>query len=248
VRLGGAVGLLATVAAAVRWRILELRRLGRLEQQAALARERARLAKDLHDGLGASLTEITLLTGVGETSQLSAEALAARFDRLSRRTHDALHSLRDLIWATNPKADSLELLVSRLCRSVEPALEAAGLRCRLDFPTELPPVKLGPEARKALLPAANEAVNNAIRHAQAKQVTLRLRIEAARLVIESQDDGRGFEVAGAGPFGGGADCALGLASMRERLESLGGRCDFQSQPGQGTTVTLRVSLPRESFT
>lgn len=245
VRLGGAVLLPALVAVAVRRRMRALRRLSRLEQQAALATERARLAKDLHDGLGASLTEITLLSGVSEAKPLSPEAIADRFDRLSRRTHDALHSLRDLIWTTNPKADSIELLVSRLCASAESALGAAGLRCRLDFPADLPQVTLGPEARKALLLATNEAVNNAIRHAQAAQVRLRFQTERARLVVEIEDDGRGFDVDEAERRGESVDHALGLTSMRERMTSLGGQFDLQSQPGRGTKVTFRVPLPRE---
>ncbi|HOY57916.1 MAG TPA: two-component regulator propeller domain-containing protein [Verrucomicrobiota bacterium] len=246
VRLVGAVLVPALVAVAVRWRMRALRRLSRLEQQAALASERARLAKDLHDGLGASLTEITLLSGVGEAKPLSPEAIADRFDRLSRRTHDALHSLRDLIWTTNPKADSLELLMSRICASAESALGAAGLRVRLDFPADLPQVILGPEARKALLLATNEAVNNAIRHAQATQVRLRLRIEGARLVIEIEDDGRGFDAAEAARRGDSADYGLGLSSMRERITSLRGQFDLQSQPGRGTKVIFRVPLPRET--
>jgi len=244
--LGGTV-LLVVGVAALRWRLTELRRLNQLEQQAALARERARLAKNLHDGLGASLTEITLLSGVGEPKELSPEALVARFDRLSRRTHEALHSLRDLIWTTNPKADSLELLVARLCGSFEPALEAAGLRCRLDFPAELPPVTLGPDERTALLLAASEATNNAIRHAQATEVTLRLRIGATDLELEIQDDGRGFDVGEAERRAGAPDRSLGLASLHERMTALGGRCDLDSRPGHGTTVRLHLPLPRKSL-
>jgi two-component system sensor histidine kinase NreB len=101
--------------------------------------------------------------------------------------------------------------------------------------------------RKALLLAVNEAVNNAIRHAQATQVTLRLWLVAHRLVLELEDDGRGFVVAEAERLGDAADRALGLASMRERMVSLGGQFDLRSRPGQGTTVTFRVPLPRESF-
>ena len=244
VRLAGALSLLALGAGVARWRVRELRRLGDLEQQAALATQRARLAKDLHDGLGANLTELTLLSGLGESQPLTREALASRFDRLTRSTHEALHSLRDLIWATNPKADSLEVLVSRVCETADRTLEAAGLACRLDFPADLPAVALGPDFRKDLLFAANEALNNAVRHAQARQVTLRLSLAGSQLVLEIADDGCGFVVDEAERRTRGADHGLGLASLRERLAAQGGTCEIRSQPGQGTQVTFRVPLPR----
>ena len=243
VRLAGALVLVVAGVGVVRARLRHLRRLGRLEQQAVLARHRARLAKDLHDGLGASLTEITLLSGVGEPRSLSPEVMARRFDRLARSTHEALHALRDIIWSTTPKADSLDALVSRLCASVERATEAAGLRCRLDFPSELPAVELEPELRKDVLFAVNEAVHNAVRHAHATEIAVRFAIEARRLVIEVKDNGRGFDVAEVERRAAVPGRGLGLASLRERLAAHAGACAIHSQPDHGTKVLLSVPLP-----
>jgi signal transduction histidine kinase len=245
VRLAGALALAAIVAVAVRWRLHQLRRLARLEQQAALARHRARLAKDLHDGLGASLTEITLLSGVGDAQTLPPAVMAQRFNRLARTTHEALHSLRDIIWSTTPKADSLEALVSRICEFTERATEAAGLRCRFDFPPELPAVAVGPELRKDLLFAIHEVVHNAVRHARAAEIQVRLRIEGRRCVIEIEDDGQGFDPGEVERRRPEPDRGLGLASVRERLAAQGGVCEIRSQPGCGTKVTLRAPLPPE---
>lgn len=244
VRLAGAAGLVVTTAGLVRWRVRERRRLQELTQQAALASQRSRLAKDLHDGLGANLTELSLLSGLGEPARLPPEVLARRFEQLSRSTHEALHALRDLIWTTNPKADSLPFLVARLCGTAERTLEAAGLGCRLDFPAELPDVALGPDFRRDLLFAVSEALNNAIRHARAREVALRVHLDGARLVIELQDDGRGFELTEVAQRPAAPDRGLGLAALRERLVPHGGACEIRTAPGRGTQVTFVVPLPR----
>jgi ligand-binding sensor domain-containing protein/signal transduction histidine kinase len=243
VRLAGALVLVFAVVGGVRARLRHLRRLNQLEQQAVLARHRARLAKDLHDGLGSSLTEITLLSGVGEPRSLPPEVMARRFDRLARSTHEALHALRDIIWSTTPKADSLAALVSRLCASVERATDAAGLRGRLDFPSELPAVALEPELRQDVLFAVNEAVHNAVRHAHATEISVRFAIEARRLVIEVKDNGRGFDLAEVERRPATPARGLGLASLRERLAAHAGACTIDSQPGHGTKVLLSVPLP-----
>ncbi len=244
VRVSGLLLLAGLVAGVVAWRLGELRRIADLEQQAALARERARLAKDLHDGLGANLTEITLLSGLGDTSHLPAEALAARFDRLTRSTHDALHSLRNVIWVTNPRADSLEMLASRLCESAERTLDAANVRCRLSFPAEMPVTAVRPELRRDVLFAVNEVINNIVRHARATEVRLTLTITEGELVLSIRDDGCGFDLSAVRARAEAADRGLGLRSLNERLSPHGGTCEIRSQPGNGTESMLRVPLPK----
>lgn len=243
-RIGLAVTLAGLLGLTVRWRLRELRRLHQLEQEATLARERTQLAKDLHDGLGANLTEITLLSGLGEGQTPLPEAVASRLERLSRSTHEALQVLRDLIWTTNPKADRLDKLVARICGSAEHALAAAGLRCRIEVPAEIPALPLGPDFRKELLLAANEAVNNAIGHAQASEVRLRFRLNDEALELAIEDDGCGFDPSLAKAGDTDASRGLGLRSLRDRLHTLGGRCEIASRPGQGTRVRFLVSLPR----
>jgi signal transduction histidine kinase len=243
VRIGAGLLLLAAGTVAVQWRIREMRRIAELERQAALANERARLAKDLHDGLGANLTQITLLSGLGDPRSLPAEALADRFQRLTASTHEALHSLRNIIWLTNPRADSLELLLARICESVERAAAAASLQCQVEFPSEVPAVKISPDRRRDVLFAVNEAVNNVARHARARQVTLRADIADHSVTIVIRDDGVGFDPA-RGAARGGPDRGLGLASLAERLLPHGGTCDIHSRLGEGTKVILRLPLPR----
>lgn len=232
------------VYGAVRRRVREIRRVARLQQQAVLADERLRLARDLHDGLGANLTEVTLLTGIGETHPLPYEVLVERFRRLEAAAQAALHSLRELIWTTHPTADRLELVIERLSQSAERMLAAAGVACRLEIPSELPPTELAPGIRRQLLLATNEAVHNAIRHARPRLVELRAHVENDTLKVSISDDGGGLTGGDthASPASGSSG-GLGLSSVRDRLASLGGACDIRDRPGGGTTVTLRLHLP-----
>ncbi len=242
VRAGAALGLALLMCAGARRRLHAIRRLHRLEKQAARAEERARLAKDLHDTLGSDLTELTLLSNLGERVPSSPDQMAHRFKQLSRRTHEALHSLRDLIWTTHPRADSLEELAARLCEHSERLLQSAGINCRLDLPVNLPEVMLDPDVRRNLLLATHEAVHNAVRHARPTKVWLRLRAEGDRVEVTVEDNGCGFDPAGVAQQKA-TDHGIGLASMRERVAVLGGRCLLTSRPGQGTRVTFRVPLP-----
>ncbi|MCP5519460.1 MAG: ATP-binding protein [Verrucomicrobiales bacterium] len=286
VQAGGALALLALAYGVVRWRLGELRRIHRLEAEAVRSQERARLAKDLHDGLGANLTELTLLSGIGATEDLPADEVQRRFARLTETTHRALHSLRDLIWTANPKADSVEALAARICQHAERLLDAAGVRCRFDVPIEFPDVQVGPAMRRELLLACSEAFNNIVRHAAAIEVHIRLSFDGAWFQIEIADDGLGLRPlpepsAGVGPASsaGAPSCNsedrplsgprftasepvqkesaalpvatsaanagdryLGLASMRERLTALGGRCHWDTSPGAGTTLVFEVAL------
>lgn len=242
VQVSAVMGFLVLTALAVGWRIREMRRLERLQYEAGLARERERLSRDLHDGLGASLTEIALVAGHPDPAQLGPGEMLRRLNLLGRRTTATIEGLRDLIWATTPEADTLEALLNRICDQAQDILGSAGIACRIELPDEIPMIPLGPVFRRQLLLAVREAVHNAVRHAGAREVTLRVGLSAAVLEIVVRDDGEGFDpgrLAGAGNGDGG----LGLRSMRERAGELAGRCDVTSAPGAGTRVVLTVPLP-----
>lgn len=222
-------------------RLRELRRLQRLEFTGRLVEERTRLTNDLHDSLGASLSAINLLSH--QLVDLAADrALAPHLQQLAATSRKALDTLRELIWTSNPRADHLRDLLDRLRQHVTELAETAGLRAQFNLPSVFPDSPVGPEFRRQVLLAAREAVNNAIRHAQARAVSLQVAIEARTLVIEIADDGVGFDprkpthIARAVP-------GLGLDSMRTRIEGLGGTFALDSAPGRGTRVIFRLPLP-----
>ncbi len=182
---GCTAAIVGSASAFYQYRLNTLRRIQQLEQQIALTEERQRLAKDLHDGLGANLTELAVLS-------------EERLRKVARSTRESLHALRDIIWATAPRSDTVEGLISPICAHAdyESFLGNAGLRCRFDVPLELPRVEIAARVRQNFFLAAKEALTNIVRHAEAGTVHIRVIAEKNRLRLAIEDDGQGFEARG----------------------------------------------------
>lgn len=221
-------------------------KLERLERQRAIERERARIAKDIHDDLGASLTRITLLSQSARGELDHAPEAAADVDRIYRTARELTRAMDEIVWAVNPQHDTLDSLATYLGRFAQDFLNAAHIRCRLDVPMQLPPWPLTAEVRHNLFLAFKEALNNAVRHAEAAEVKVSLQIERDGFALRVEDLGRGFAPGaenGAGSRSAGRVASgNGVANMRQRLAEIGGRCELRSSPGKGTTVTFFVPL------
>jgi signal transduction histidine kinase/ligand-binding sensor domain-containing protein len=221
-------------------------KLERIERQRAVERERARIAKDIHDDLGASLTRITLLSQSARSELDQAPEAAADVDRIYRTARELTRAMDEIVWAVNPKHDTLDSLATYLGKFAQDFLAAAHVRCRLDVPMQLPAWPLSAEVRHNLFLAFKEALNNAVRHANASEVRVSLDIAPTSFVLSVEDEGCGFvpDTNGASRpqdsvrFGAGN----GLANMSQRLAEIGGRCDIQSVRGEGTKVTLFVPV------
>lgn len=226
-------------------RTLSARRLKRqlktLEQAHALERERSRIARDLHDEIGAKLTEIAMRadavrTEVADVARPEAVGLA---DGIWRIAADLVRSVDAIVWAVNPAHDTLDRFAAYLVQSTEQFLDAAGVSMRFAIPEELPHEPLAGTVRHALFLAVREAQNNAVKHARCTTMTLGLSFAAGTLEIVVADDGQGFDPQAPG---GGVD-HLGLDSMRRRIEEIGGRCTIHAAAGRGTVVTFTLPLP-----
>ena len=231
----GAGALLVTTAVVVAYAASHARmrrRLLLLEMKQATERERRRIAHDLHDDLGGSLTEISLLAGSVPATAEGSEVLG----QVQRKADGLVHALDEIVWAVNPRHDSAASLAEYLAGYARDFLEAAGLRLRLELPRDLPAVTLTPEQRHGLFLAAKEALNNVIRHAHAREVHLRLAVESRQIRIVLQDNGCGFDSAQTTSAGNG------LTNLHERLKQLGGQATIRSEPGTGTTVELSLPL------
>jgi signal transduction histidine kinase len=222
------------------------RRLADLERAHSLERERARIARDLHDEIGAGLTEIAMQAdAVRSEMQGLASADALHYtDGICRTAVDLVRSVDAIVWAVNPAHDTLDRFAAYLLQSTEQFLDASGLSMRFDVPARLPPLPLDGTVRHRLFLAVREALNNAVKHAGAGTVTLSLRQEGGRLEVEVMDDGRGFDP-GAALLGADHD---GLANMRQRMQEIGGTCSITSQSGAGTRVRLALPYPSEPAT
>jgi len=203
----------------------------RIEQHHAMEQERARIAQNLHDELGSSLTEIGMLAAgpVATTDSLR------HLDQIGDRARHMVTALDEIVWAMNPKHDSLESLGSYLCLYADRFLKLANITCRLNGTLDLPRQTLNPVHRHEFFLAFKEALTNVVRHSGATEVRLSIRIIGNRLRLSLADDGGGL---GSGPPTAGMD---GLANMRARLEKMGGRFAIASEAGRGTT--LRFYLP-----
>lgn len=218
------------------------RRLEQLRQHQALEQERARIARDLHDDLGAAVTQIKLLGELVEHNAAQPGQTARLGHQIALTSRELAQHMDELVWVVNPQKDHLENLMSYLAAYSEELLGMTDIRCRLDFPDELPDVPLSGHLRHGLFLAFKEALNNVVQHAQATEVHVRLCLTPAELVLSVEDNGEGFEsrkpTAGSRKGLGGN----GLSNMQARLSEVGGTCHVESRPGVGTEVELRVRL------
>lgn len=233
----------ALLAGLVRARVLRSARLRmvELERRHAVERERTRIAQDLHDDLGVSLTRLHLLSQTAQAGAGDPAATRVHLAGIRAVAVDITRAMDEVVWAANPRHDTLESLVAYLARFAQEFLGAAGLRCRLDLPLEIPEVPLTAEFRHNLFLACKESLHNAVRHSGAAEVRLALRCDpdARELIVTIADDGRGFDPEAM--LSGGAR-GNGLRNLVQRLRALGGRVEWKSAPGRGAVVTLRAPL------
>jgi signal transduction histidine kinase len=205
-------------------------RLQALEQQAALDRERARIARDLHDDLVTHLTKIVLLSGLAQRDIAKPEKAEEHVEKISAASRRVIKSLDEAIWAVNPRNDNLPHLVSYLGQFAVEFLQTADIRCRAELPEHPPHHGVPAKTRHNLFLAVKEALNNIVRHSEAKEVRLRIAVDGDQLNITLEDNGRGIAKA---ERNDGED---GLQNMRRRMEEIGGKFDFDSAPGNGTRI------------
>ena len=208
----------------------------RLELERGMERERSRIAQDLHDDLGAGLTQISLNPALAQNPAVTPDLASGLLQEIDQRAPELVTALDEIVWAVNPKNDTVPALARYLCQFAQTCAHPAGMACRLEVAPSLPEVPVGAEQRHHLFLAFKEALHNALQHSGASELKLAITVNAQTLAVTLADNGRGFAPA---PGREGAD---GLDNMQTRLERLGGRCAVTSAPGQGTTVTLLLPL------
>jgi signal transduction histidine kinase/ligand-binding sensor domain-containing protein len=202
------------------------------EQQAAVERERGRIARDIHDDLGNRLTEIQLLTGLAQRNSEMPMKAVGQIDEISSAARQATDALDEIVWAINPRNDTLLHLINYLGQFVTDYLRTAGIHCRVDFPENPPAKSVSAEVRHNLFLAIKESLNNIVRHSSASEVSLVILVTDGSLSIIIEDDGQGFS---GGVQSDGAD---GLENMRRRIAEIHGEFQIQSKPGAGTSVSF----------
>ena len=230
-RIGCGTLVAALLGLLVAWRYRELRRVNELERQNALEQQKRMISRDLHDEIGASLTQIARIAAMPRTAEASDENA-----RISEITSETIGKLSELVWCTNPHFDNMPDLIAYLREYAARYIQDAGLRAEFEFPEKVQSRFVSSVVRRQLLLVLKEALNNVAKHAGAKTVQVRLVLDDSSLALSIADDGQGMKDGNGPRFGNG------LANMRERVEELRGDFKFDSTPGRGTRLEVSVPL------
>lgn len=220
----------------------------RIRRVVELERVRTRIATDLHDDIGASLSQIAILSEVvsarvgrdGRESAVS-EPLAT----IAGTSREMVDSMSDIVWAINPKRDRLSDLAQRMRLFASDILSARDIRIRFSAPETAKDVTVGADLRREIYLIFKETVNNLAKHSSATVAEIDFRLAGNRIVVVVSDNGKGFALDEVGANEGVQRVSMGghgLGSMRQRAEKLGGTYEIVSEVGRGTTVTLKVPI------
>jgi signal transduction histidine kinase/ligand-binding sensor domain-containing protein len=234
--LGGGTGIALTVRSIEKSKAR--RRFERQQQAHAVERERTRIARDFHDDLGACLTHMIVLSELVKADKARPVEVEAHAAKIAGAAQKAVRGLGTIVWAVNPRNDTLDSLVQYLSQYAHDFSQASSITCHLDLPPEAPPIPLTAEVRHNLFMVVKEALNNVLKHSGASEAHLRLRLQDGILEIQVDDNGHGFAHTVAT-----TTKRSGLANMRQRTEIIGASLHIESQPGKGASVRVQWPCP-----
>jgi ligand-binding sensor domain-containing protein/signal transduction histidine kinase len=235
------IALLVSVGGIIRY--FEMRKLKKfiahLEQERALERERIRISQDLHDEVGASLSQIAIISELAIKNSGKTGAVTPQLQSISQLAGEVVDSISAIVWAINPHNDKLDNLMGYMREYASDFFESTPIECRFDFPDELPRSPLSAEVRRTIFLVMKEALNNVAKHSCATVVQITLRVTHAQIELRIEDNGKGFAGEHMASHGNG------LRNMKTRIEDIHGTCDIQSEPDNGTRIRLVVPGARE---
>jgi signal transduction histidine kinase len=212
--------------------------LGSQIRRREIEQERTRVAQDLHDDLGGGLTEVNMLVSLIQSPAATSEEKARYVSELDKLALRMVASLDEIVWAINPRNDSITSLADYFVLYTQRLAELASLSLRLDVAENLPDQPLAPRFRQEMFLAFKEALINVVQHANARKLEVRISVQGDEMVVIVSDDGCGIMP---GKLEAGAD---GLANMRQRMDLLGGTCEIESEQNKGTIVRLQAAIHR----
>ncbi|HSE37902.1 MAG TPA: two-component regulator propeller domain-containing protein [Blastocatellia bacterium] len=208
-----------------------------------IERVRTRIATDLHDDIGASLSRMAVLSEVvkRQTESDHRESVEMLTD-IADSARGLVDSMSDIVWSIDPRKDDLDNVASRIRQFASDVLEPKGIEWEFKAPEGIGKVKLSPEQRRHLYLIFKEAINNIARHSECETVSLDITVEQDRLVGKIRDDGRGFAIHPAEDFTQNGLGGNGLRNMQSRARELAGQLDIVTTLGGGTELTLVIPL------
>lgn len=205
-----------------------------LEKKAEIERERNRIASDIHDEVGSSLTRISLLSELIRTQKDDTEKNSKRIEEISTNATRVLSNLDEIVWALNPQNDSTARFVDYIIEFVSEYLQDFEISLRIDAEENMQEVELGTEVRHDAFLCIREALTNVVRHANASMVTLHIFESDKKMNVKISDNGCGFKPENVDYF------SNGLKNMGSRIQKYGGKVEITSEIGLGTSVLLEI--------
>lgn len=210
------------------------------KEQWLLHRERARIARDIHDDIGARMTQLVLHGEVAQNDLPPGSDMRLEMEGLCQEARQLLSTMDEILWAVNPQRDTLRDFSSYVCNYAQTFLKPTSIQCLFEVDPEMPTTTLALPLRRNLLMAIKETLNNAVKYSQATELRLKIQWDGRQLIVVVQDNGRGFDPANVKPD------RCGLSNMAQRMKELGGSCRITSQPGQGCHVEFGIPLVQPS--
>jgi signal transduction histidine kinase/ligand-binding sensor domain-containing protein len=247
------ITLSATLAAAAVYALFRYR----VNRLLEIERVRTRIAADLHDDIGASLSRMAVLSEVVKRqTEVDHRESADMLTAIADSARGLVDSMSDIVWSIDPRKDDLKNVVLRIRQFASDVLEARAIAWEFKAPEKIDHVKMSPEQRRHLFLIFKEAINNVARHSECRSVSLDISVLNGRLVAEIRDDGRGFAIKPAEEShtkesptkeshtnGRGGN---GLGNMHARAAEIGARLKIVSSPG-GTQLFLVLPLKEHSY-
>ena len=223
-------GMCATAVGAALWAGHRVR----LKQVLDMERIRTRIASDLHDDIGSSLSQIAILSEVAHAIAAPDTKVLQPLQRIARLSRESIDAMSDIVWAVDPHRNMPSDLAARMRRFASDMLPPRGIELDFDARDEASP-SLNPELRRQVYLVFKEAVSNIVRHSEASRASIQLAVSGTRLRLRIEDNGRGFSA-------GSERDGLGLRTMTERAKRLGGTLDLVAADGEGVRLDLSVPV------
>ena len=223
------------IYAIYRYRINEL-----LKRQAI----RNKIAQDLHDNMGSTLSSISVYSQVAKIQHAKGnkQVLEDVLGKIASTSSEMISEMNDIVWAINPRNDSMEKILQRMDSFAKPLLAAKNIQFSFSYEPEVLSVNLEMQKRKNFYLIFKESINNALKYSGATMLNVTVSVKGSRLELEVQDNGHGFDPATI-VHNSQSLSGNGLRNMEMRAEEMKGGYKIDSAPGKGTTVRLSVSIP-----
>jgi signal transduction histidine kinase len=203
------------------------------EEQERLNRERHRISREMHDDIGAGLTQIIMMSESAKHKK--ADAGNRELEDIADTSRRLVNSMSEIIWSLNPENKTLEQLFAYMREQLHKQLEYSGIPYNLDLPEGYGSMLLGNEQRRNILLVTKEIVNNAVKHSNASSLSVAASVDGQQVIFTISDNGRGFD---SNRVSGGN----GLRNIRHRVEELGGTLELETSPGNGCRYTYSIPV------